>query len=189
MLSSSSPVTHAWSSPAVTPRPANTIGAAQAIVEMRRARILDGVGRAPVVAGSGAELLSPERLAHIRREAEDLYWNELTWEELTDEEAITGGGHMTEMVFPAFLTFVGGLLVDRTHPGAPAPRPHPDAVEEILGFLGERFAAATHELENGIDSQKVVWARQMTLHLIDLVLYRLYRLTPHEVEALEDPRG
>ena len=173
----------------MTPRPAITVGAAQAIVELRRARIFDALGRTPAVVGAGAERLPAERLAHFRREAEELYWTELSWEELTDEEAITGAGHMTEMVFPGFLTFVGGLLVDEAHPGAPAPRPHPDAVDEVLSFLAERFAACTQDLENGVDSQKVVWARQMTGHLLDLVLYRLYRLSPQEVELLEAPRS
>jgi hypothetical protein len=165
----------------VTPRPTITDGAVQAIVEVRRARVFEALGGARRATGAGAELLPPDRLHHLRREAEELYWTELSWEELTDEEAITGAGHMTEMVFPGFLTFVGGLLASE--------RPHPDAVEEILGFLAERFAACTQELENGADSQKVVWARQMTGHLLDLVLYRLYRLSHAEVEALEAPRS
>jgi hypothetical protein len=173
------------SSLAVTPRPTITDGVVQAIVELRRARIFEALGGARAPVGAGAEPLPADRLTHFRREAEELYWTELSWEELTDEEAITGAGHMTEMVFPGFLTFVGGLLVA----GVPHARPHPDAVEEILGFLAERFAACSQELENGIDSQKVVWARQKTAHLLDLVLYRLYRLSPQEIEAIETPRG
>jgi hypothetical protein len=169
----------------VTPRPTITDGAVQAIVELRRARIFDGLGGSRRPVGAGAEPLPADRLTHLRREAEELYWTELSWEELTDEEAITGAGHMTEMVFPAFLAFVNGLLAT----GHPDARPHPDAVEEILGFLAERFAGCTQELENGADSQKLVWARQMTAHLLDLVLYRLYQLSPHEVEQLEAPRS
>ncbi len=158
---------------------------AQSFVEQRRKRILCSIGRTPDDF-PGAEMLSPERLEFIRREAEELYWNELSWEQLTDEEAVAGG-HMTEMVFPGFLAFVDGLLVDRVPAGAPNPaRPHPDAVEEILTFVAERYAAATRELEAGADSQKVVWARMMSSELVDLVLYRLYRLSPAEVEALED---
>jgi hypothetical protein len=185
MLTASGTASPAARSPVVTPRPTITDGAVQAIVELRRARLFEAMGRPLAPAGAGAEPLPADRLAFIRREAEELYWNELSWEQLTDEEAITGAGHMTEMVFPGFLTFVGGLLVS----DVPEARPHPDGVEEILTFLAERFVACTQELENGIDSQKVVWARQMTGHLIDLVLYRLYRLTPHEIEALEAPRG
>ncbi|HEX8209219.1 MAG TPA: hypothetical protein VF584_03450 [Longimicrobium sp.] len=153
-------------------------------MEKRRRRILCSIDRTPHDF-PGAETLSPERIESIRREAEELYWNELSWEQLTDEEAVAGG-HMTEMVFPGFLAYVDGLLVDHVPAGAPSPaRPHPDAVEEILTFVAERYAAATRELEAGIDSQKVVWARMMSSELVDLVLYRLYRLSPAEVEALE----
>ncbi|HEX6748563.1 MAG TPA: hypothetical protein VF092_14795 [Longimicrobium sp.] len=160
-------------------------GAAQAFVEQRRARLFAILGRTPQPVGRDAEPLAPERLAYLRREGEELYWNELVWEELTDEEAITGG-HLTEMVFPAFLAFVDGLLVDRVAPDSRVPAwPHPDAVEEILVFLGERYAEATADLENGCDSQKVVWARLMARHLVDLVLARLYRLDPAEQELLE----
>ncbi|HEX5724942.1 MAG TPA: hypothetical protein VFX98_05725 [Longimicrobiaceae bacterium] len=164
-------------------------GAAQAFVAGRRARLCAGLGREPVAAGLGAAPLPPERLAHLRREAEDLYWNELGWEELTGEEAVSGGGPLTEMVFPAFLSFVDALLCDHVAPDSPVPaRPHPDAVEEVLTFLGERYAAATAELEAGADSQKLVWARAMAAHLVDLVLYRLYRITPAEQEQVEAAR-
>lgn len=160
-------------------------GAAQAFVEQRRARMVSLLGRTPDVVASHAEPLSADRLAYLRREAEELYWNELVWEELTDEEAITGG-HLTEMVFPAFLAFVDGLLVDRVPDDALAPAaPHPDAVEEILTFLGERYAEASADLESGCDSQKVVWARLMARHLVDLVLCRLYRVDPGEQELME----
>jgi len=160
-------------------------GAAQAYVAQRRARIFHILERTPQSVASDANPLAPDRLVFLRREAEELYWNELVWEELTDEEAITGG-HLTEMVFPAFLAFVDGLLVDRVPDDALAPAaPHPDAVEEILNFLGERYAEASADLENGCDSQKVVWARLMARQLIDLVLCRLYRLGPAEQELLE----
>ena len=157
----------------------------QAYVERRRARICGALERPATAAAAGAEPLPPDRLEFMRREGEDLYWNELEWEELTDEEAIPGG-HLTEMVFPGFLAYIQGLLVEKVPDDALAPaRPHPDVVEEILGFLGERFAEATAGLENGADSQKLVWQRHMTARLIDLVLYRLYRLTPAEAERLE----
>jgi hypothetical protein len=165
-------------------RNAATAGAAQAFVEQRRTRVLSLLGRTP---GPGRHVapLPADRLAHLRSDAEELYWNELVWEELTDEEAISGG-HMTEMVFPGFLSFVDALLLDDSPADSPVPPcPRADAVEEILAFLGERWAEATSELEAGIDSQKVVWARMMTRQLTDLVLYRLYRLTPAERETLD----
>ena len=158
---------------------------ARAFVERRRAHICEAVGRAQLPAGPAAEPLPADRLEFCRREAEDLYWNELEWEELTDEEAIQGG-HLTELVFPGFLAFVEGLLVEKVPADALTPaRPHPDAVEAILGFLGERHAELAAELEAGVDSQRVVWARAMTARLIDLVLYRLYGLTPAQQEQAE----
>lgn len=158
---------------------------AQAFVEMRRARVFAALGREAEPVGADAGPLAPASLSYFRREAEELYWNELTWEELTDEEAIAGG-HLTELVFPGFLAFVEGLLVDRVPADALAPaRPHPDAVEEILTFLGERYAETTAELEAGADSQKLVWARAMTARLVDLVLYRLYRVSPAEQERAD----
>jgi hypothetical protein len=166
-------------------RNAATPGAAQAFVEQRRARMCRLLGRVPERVGNGSAPLPPERLAYLRREAEDLYWNELVWEELTDEEAVAGG-HLTEMVFPGLLAFVDGLLVEPPDSGSQPPCcPHPDAVEEVLTFLGERYAEYTLDLESGIDSQKVVWARLMTHHLVDLVLARLYRLDRAEQEMLE----
>lgn len=161
---------------------------AHAHVELRRARLQSALGRPLQAVAPHAEPLPADRLEYFRREAEDLYHNELAWEELTDEEMVVGG-HLTEMVFPGVLAFVEGLLVERTPADALAPaRPHPDAVEEILGFLGERYAELTVEMEAGADSQRVVWARAMTARLIDLVLYRLYRLSPAEQEQLEAER-
>lgn len=157
----------------------------QAYVERRRTRICGALDRPAPAAGADALPLSAERMEFMRREGEDLYWNELEWEELTDEEAIPGG-HLTEMVFPGFLAYIQGLLVEKVPDDALAPaQPHPDVVEEILAFLGERFAEASARLESGVDSQKVVWQRHMTARLIDLTLYRLYRLTPAEQERLE----
>jgi hypothetical protein len=160
-------------------------GAAQALVELRRARILSAIGARPAPPSAGVYTTPPDRLAFFRREAEELYWNELSWEQMTEEESIQGG-HLTELVFPGLLALVDGLLPDRTSAAsAEGPRSYPDAVEEILTFLGAEGAALTAELRAGADSQKVIWARAMTLRLIDLVLYRLYRLTAEDQELIE----
>jgi hypothetical protein len=150
---------------------------AQQAVDARRARILGAVGRPLHAAGSGADPLPRERIDFLRREAEDLYWNELTWEQLTAEERVVGG-HLTELVFPGFLAFIEGLLTQ-------GPRPRPDAVEAILAFLGERLVKLSSALGGGADSEQLVWARAMTSRLVDLVLYRLYQLTPQEREELD----
>jgi hypothetical protein len=160
-------------------------GTGQAFVERRRSAMREALGRPLEAVGSDAAPLPAERLEFARREAEELYWNELAWEEITQEESIPGGP-LTEMVFPGFLAFVGGLLVDRVPDDALAPaRPHPDAVEEILAFLGERHVDLAARIEAGADSQKLVWARSMTARLVDLVLHRLYRLSPAERERLD----
>jgi hypothetical protein len=166
-------------------RNASTTVSGQAYVERRRARIRQVLGRPLIPAGAAAEPLDPTRLEFVRREAEELYWNELSWEEVTKEESMPGGP-LTEMVFPGFLAFVEGLLVDVVPAEARVPaRPHPDAVEEILAFLGERHAEATLQIEAGADSQRLVVARAMTARLVDLVLQRLYRVTPGEQERLD----
>jgi hypothetical protein len=160
-------------------------GTRHAFVERRRTVLREAVQRPLRPVGADADPLPADRLEFARREAEELYWNELSWEEITQEETIPGGP-LTEMVFPGFLAFVEGLLVDRVPDDALAPaRPHPDAVEEILAFLGERHAEACAQIEGGADSQKLIWARAMTGRLVDLVLHRLYRLSPAERERLD----
>ena len=89
------------------------------------------------------EPLPADRVYHLLREAEDLYWNELAWEQATDEEVVAGG-RLTELAFPAFLAFVDGLLPNESRAGS---RPHPDVVEEILIFLSDHFLRFTTELE------------------------------------------
>lgn len=160
-------------------------GLAQAHVEIRKARIRDALDRPVASVSRMAEPLPPERVEFLRREAEDLYWNELSWEELTDEEEIAGG-HLTELVFPGFLSFIDALLVAEVPADSISPaRPHPDAVEAILTFLAERYNTLTSELEAGADSERMVWARAMTARLIDLVLYRLFALSSAEQEDLD----
>lgn len=159
-------------------------GTPQAHVEARRSRIIEMLDRdaAPVAV---SEPLARDRIDHLLRDAQELYWNELAWEELTDEEKVSDG-HLTDLVFPAFLAFVDGLLLDSSPRGVPEkPIPHPEVVEEILTFLAEQYAEATADLEEGADSERLVWARAMTGQLIDLVLYRLYRLTPAERDEVE----
>ncbi len=156
-------------------------GLAQAHIELRRARIIAAIERP--LRPPACEPLPPVRLAFLLREAKDLYWNEMAWEQLTGEEVIAGG-RFTELVFPALLAFVDGLLLEESATNA-AARPHPDAVEAFLTFLGARFASCSAQLEAGADSQRLVWERLLTAHLIDLVLYRLYRLSPAEREEVE----
>jgi hypothetical protein len=160
-------------------------GAARAFVEHRRARLASALDRPLRPLGEGAEPLDPARAEYLCREAEELYWNELAWEELTDEELV-GGGHLTELVFPGVLAFVEGLLVEKVPADSLAPaRPHPDVVERILTFLAVQHATFAAQLESGIDSERVVWARAMTAALVDLVLCRLYGVSAEELETID----
>lgn len=153
-------------------------------MEARRARIVDALSREAVPVPT-TDPLPPERLEHLLRDAQELYWNELAWEELTDEERVSGG-HLTDLVFPGFLAFVDGLLLDTAPRGvAEKPTPHPEVVEEVLTFLAGQYSEATAELEDGADSERLVWARAMTAQLIDLVLYRLYRISDAERDEIE----
>ena len=166
-------------------QPAAEPGTPHAHVEARRSRLIERVRRPLRPPRSEGVPLSRERIDYLVREAEELYWNELAWEELTDEERVAGG-HLTELVFPGFLSFIEALLLDnRADGGGSGASPLPEVVEEILLFLAERYASATRDLGRGADSERLVWARVMTFHLIDLVLYRLYCLTDEEREELE----
>jgi hypothetical protein len=154
-------------------------------VESRRSRLLGVLGRPATPVRAGGTPLPRGRVQYLLREAEELYWNELAWEELTEEERISGG-HLTELVFPGFLAFVDGLLLEPGEARSPeGSGPHPEVVEEVLLFLAERLSSATEELGRGADSENLVWARAMTAHLIDLVLYRLYDVSDEEREDLE----
>lgn len=160
-------------------------GRPEAHLEARRIRIVEAVGRAVEPIGAGEIPLPRDQVEHLVHEAIELYWNELAWEELTDEERVAGG-HLTELVFPGFLAFIDGLLLETGRSDVfERPRPHPEVVEEILRFLASRYAEDTAELERGADSENLVWARAMTAHLIDLVLIRLYGLSASEREKLE----
>jgi hypothetical protein len=157
----------------------------QAYVEARRSRLLSRLERRAERAGAGGIPLPRDQIDYLVREAEELYWNELAWEELTDEERVAGG-HLTELVFPGFLAFIDGLLLDTSpHGRYEQPQPHPEVVEEILLFLGRCCLEAAAALEQGADSGNLVWARAMTAELMDLVLCRLYRLSAAEREAFE----
>ena len=154
---------------------------AHAHIEIRRCWIRDAVRHPLLATTPGLDPLPADRSEHLRREAEELYWNELSWEQLTEEEAVSGG-RLTEMAFPAFLAFIDGLLPREPPTGL---RPHPEVVEEILLFLADRLIYFGTELRNGADSRRLAVARTMTARLIDLVLYRLHRLTLDEREQAD----
>lgn len=161
----------------------------------RRARLERLVGRAlaPVACGAGDAL--PERARrHLLEEALDLYWNELEWENVTAEEALDEGS-LTELAFPAFLSFVDGLLLAEPAEAAGSAEPaslplhgspRVEVVAEILRFLASRVLELEAAGEAvGDETRQARGELAMTSRLIDLVMYRLYGLAPEEIERLE----
>ena len=125
--------------------------------------------------------LAEERRRFLLEEAQELYWNELSWEQVTEEEGIGESG-LVEFTFPGFLAFVEGLLLREVMPDSLAPaRPRPEVVEDILLFLATRCV----ELEGSEDPEAEI-EHQVTLRLIDLVLYRQHDIQVEEVERLEE---
>lgn len=124
--------------------------------------------------------LPPESRRHLLQQARELYWEELSWEHLTGEEGVGARG-LVELAFPGFLTFVDGLLLREASAHSPAPaRPRPEVVEDVLRFLAGRC------IELQTDEQPVHgFEREMTMRLIDLVLYRLHGLRVEEADRLE----
>ena len=124
---------------------------------------------------------------HLREAAEDLYWNELEWEHLTGEERLDEE-FLTEMAFPGFLAFVRGLLLRVTMPDSLAPpRPSPEVVQDILGFLATRIVDLEEQsaLTEGEERDQREAELKLTNRLVDLVLYHLYEFEPAEVEQVE----
>jgi len=131
--------------------------------------------------------LGEEELSYLREAAQELYWNELEWEKLTNEERLDEE-FFTELAFPGFLAFVRGLLLSETMPDSLAPpRPSPEVVRDLLGFLATRVV----ELEeaktdlDGAEREHREAELRMTDRLIDLVLYRLHDLEADEVGKVE----
>ncbi len=151
----------------------------------RLERILGRTLEPPMTGPSGP--LTPEARAHLRDEAENLYWNELEWEHITDEEALDEGP-FTQLAFPGFLALIRGLLLNEVMPDSRAPAsPRPQVVEDVLDFLSNRVI----ELEDGLagpgDEEADILRSElgMTSHLIDLVLYVFHELGLEDVERIE----
>ena len=139
------------------------------------------------VASASDHPLQPGERAYMRDSAEELYWNELEWEKLTGEEKLDED-FLTALAFPGFLAFVRGLLLTETLPDSSTePRPSPEVVEEVLGFLAQRVVELEEEMA-GLEGEERAHRETeltMTSRLIDLVLYLLYGLDPAEVGKVE----
>ncbi|MFH1765633.1 MAG: hypothetical protein ABIF09_15705 [Gemmatimonadota bacterium] len=132
-------------------------------------------------------LLREEDRNHLREAAEDLYWNEMAWENLTGEERLDQE-FLTEMAFPGFLAFVRGLVLSVTMPDSLAPpRPSPEIVRDLLGFLAGRVVELDEQTsQTDCEEREHREAElKMTSRLVDLVLYILHDIRPDEVEKVE----
>lgn len=143
----------------------------------RLARLIQG----PLESPAGKGDLPEDRRRFLLEEAEELYWNELSWEQVTEEEGLADSG-LVELTFPAFLAFVEGLLLKEVMPDSQAPAsPRPEVVEDILSFL----AARCIQLEESGDPESRM-EREVTIRLIDLVLYRQHGIDVEEFERLDE---
>jgi hypothetical protein len=92
------------------------------------------------------------------------------------------------MAFPGFLAFVRGLLLSETMPDSLAPpRPSPEVVQDLLGFLAARVVEleGKSDLSDSEDREHREAELKMTSRLVDLVLYTLHCLGPEEVGKVE----
>lgn len=153
------------------------------LVAERRKRLARLIQR-PLDPPTGSGDLSEDRHRFLLEEAEELYWNELSWEQVTEEEGLADSG-LVELTFPGLLAFVEGLLLKEVMPDSLAPAsPRPEVVEDVLLFLAGRCV----QLEDATEAEARM-EREVTLRLIDLVLYRQHDVDVEESEQLEEEAG
>jgi hypothetical protein len=162
-------------------------GRADTLLTGRRERIERILGRQLEAPNGASEPMPDSTLRYLMSEAEDLYWNELEWERITDEEALEAGP-VVELIFPGFLAYVRGLLLDEVMPDSLSPAsPRPQVVGAILDFLATRVVELG-EREAEPDGEEVERLRaelDMTGNLIDRVLYLYHGLGGEDMERVE----
>lgn len=163
-------------------------GRAETLLAGRRGRLEKILGRDVTEPTAGADQPLPEETrTYLLSEAQDLYWNELEWEHITDEEALEEGP-IAEMTFPGMLAYVRGLLLTEVMPDSLSPaNPRPQVVADVLSFLAGRVVELEDEIaEPGeSDEDRLQAERDMTVGVLDRVLYLYHGLDEGEVEQVE----
>ena len=163
---------------------------ASTLLAARRERLERVLGRSvPAPTRSSDEPLSAEARRYLLEEAQSLYWNDLEWENITDEEALEEGP-IAQLIFPGFLAYVRGLLLEEVMPDSQAPAtPRPEIVDDLLGFLAGRIVSIEDGLSDPVDDPSEAEGQQTELdlasQLVDLVLCLYHGLGPEDVERIE----
>lgn len=150
-------------------------------------RIQQVLGNALQDPWSASEKIPEEDWAYLRETAEEFYWNDLEWEKLTGEEKVDEE-FLTELAFPGFLAFIRGLLLEETASDSTVPpQPNPTVVRDLLDFLAGRVVELEEEAGccEGEEREHREAELAMTSRLVDLVLYRYYKLEPKEIVRVE----
>jgi hypothetical protein len=98
------------------------------------------------------------------------------------------GEPLVPQVFPGFLAFVRGLLLEQVMPDSLAPaEPRPEVVERLLHFLADRVLELEEELgeDEGGESERLRGELTATDGLLHLVLYLIHGLGEQEIESVE----
>jgi hypothetical protein len=153
---------------------------------VKRIEQILGTPLSPLRQPSHSPLPKTER-DFLREAGEDLYWNDLEWEKLTQEERLDEE-FLTEMAFPGLLAFVRGLLLSEVMPDSPVPpRPAPEVVEDLLGFLAARVVELGESTvdSDGEEREHREAELEMTSRLLDLVICVLHDLGPEDMGKVE----
>lgn len=163
-------------------------GRAETLLAGRRGRLEKILRRSVAEPTAGADQPLPEETrTYLLSEAQDLYWNELEWEHITDEEALEEGP-IAEMTFPGLLAYVRGLLLSEVMPDSLSPaNPRPRVVADLMAFLAGRVVEIEDEIAEPGDSDeaRLEAEREMTIGVLDRVLYLYHALDASEVEQVE----
>lgn len=157
--------------------------AARTLVEERLRGVRRAVDRDLAPVDIVLRSTEPSSRSYLFEEACELYWNELNWEELTEEERVSDGS-LTEMVFPGLLAFLDALLPRAANGEPDRDRERRDVAHDFLLWLAARLVRLRNDRpDDRQERQRQRREATMTDELIDLVVHRLYGLTPEEIDA------